>query len=1391
MKKRFRKLSASVLAVAVILGITCPGLSASAANITLNASDLVSQLASELTGLTASAVNGITVEGAFSGDPQTSLSIVLAGETINWEAQFSGRTNGYTLSLIGSGTFNLNYGGAIENTGVGGAISVSGVTLNIESGGSVSSPSSGIAIFNDSTSSTINISGGTVTAGNSSAIQSNGANAVVTVSGGMVVNAAASNINPTINMTAGTSENIVISGGEAATANTAVTSYVIQSTGNVTVSGGKVTALAGRAINLIGMTSELTVTDGIVSAAGGIAVSTATTNPGSVTNAKVFISGGWVYTESGTAAVQVTGASCEVRVTGGYVTAAAGYAVRALSTASSAAIGITGGFVFAYGTGIDNVVYAPDTASVTIAGTGVAVAWNSAIINPAYIEGEDNDLTVLPAGSARWHGGGAWTVGNRPYSDGIAFSSGANTGFFPLPVTVIPALTEVKGLIFDIAGGQFYIGSIGAGNEHPDPRGTSWDWVPGTPGTGTLTLDNFNWVTAAQMAPVALTITGGSSVTIDLIGVNTFVSTGAGTGACGINCGADVVIRSASGDGVLNASAFSGTGIDMTASSAAGRAFTVESGVVNASSGNGTNAHGMNVGALTISGGEVNASSGGPATTGAIYGIYAASLTLLENTGSGPQGVLTASGNSRAINSITGANLRLPPGYTYLKGTRPDGGNAAGFSVFPGGGTPYVYSANNCYIRIQARTPHSLTIIGGSGGGSWYAGQAVGIYADSFLPDSPVNMSGFDLPGIVYPEQMDQPPYMYPPSVETFGSWSGGGEGVFADAGSETTIFTMPDADVTVTVEKQQLFKFWASGGYIVDGSAPGLSNRKMGYYPPGEVILLGTSLMPPPGQIFQGWYVLLSRVHPEGAVYTYVSDGNEITSPHSIFTMFTTPDSAVQVEARWVNGSITPDPFTLMIIGGMGHTQFPATPPADELINVAAGTGVVLEPDSPSSAGMEFSHWEITVPAPAGAYQGSFINGPGSDTQFVMGEGNITITAMYKERSYTLTVLDESDNVLYTQKHSYNETVTITADPPPARRDFGSWEVIGNNVVLTSSADSMEAVFEMPADDVTIKATYKTVDFIVTVIDGTGSGLYHQGDTVLITAEPSPGRIFTGWTVLGGGASIAASGEQETTFLMPGDDVTIRAEFGPSAPHNAPEPSPGRSEAAQQPPPASPGYGDVSRLLDAETHMQYIRGVGPGSFEPDRSMTRAEAAQMFFNLLLDQNAETADLFPDEPAEAWHARAVSVLTAAGILAGYPDGGFHPDAPITRAEFCAIAVRFAQAVPESTTDTPFGDVPVTHWAYNSISSAVRFGWIVGHGDGRFDPDAHITRAQAVTVVNRMLGRVPDRAYIDSHPATACFTDVPGVHWAYYDIMEASIAHDYSRNGDGIEIWIIEP
>jgi len=160
--------------------------------------------------------------------------------------------------------------------------------------------------------------------------------------------------------------------------------------------------------------------------------------------------------------------------------------------------------------------------------------------------------------------------------------------------------------------------------------------------------------------------------------------------------------------------------------------------------------------------------------------------------------------------------------------------------------------------------------------------------------------------------------------------------------------------------------------------------------------------------------------------------------------------------------------------------------------------------------------------------------------------------------------------------------------------------------------------------------------------------------------------------------------------------------------------------------------------------------------------------------------------FSDISYNSWYALAVNYLASRNIVFGFPDGTFRPNQPITRAELTAAMSRFFYVTDTGANN--FSDVPPNHWATPYINIAHNKGWIIGFPDGTFRPDNVMTRAEAVTIINRVLGRIPNPATIDYHlSGVMIFNDIIPVHWAFYQIMEAAIYHEFTICDDGLEVW----
>ncbi|HIY51867.1 MAG TPA: S-layer homology domain-containing protein [Candidatus Olsenella avicola] len=286
--------------------------------------------------------------------------------------------------------------------------------------------------------------------------------------------------------------------------------------------------------------------------------------------------------------------------------------------------------------------------------------------------------------------------------------------------------------------------------------------------------------------------------------------------------------------------------------------------------------------------------------------------------------------------------------------------------------------------------------------------------------------------------------------------------------------------------------------------------------------------------------------------------------------------------------------------------------------------------------------------------------------------------------------------------------------------------------------------------------------------ISPSGTHEYAAGSDVSFSISPDEGYTVGSVTVDG----VNVGQRTSYTFADLDADHTISVTFMPGSA------------------PADPDDTGVSDWLQAGDHIAFLHGYGDGSgtFGPENDMTRAEVAQMFYNLLLDKSrGDVPVAFEDIPEGAYYEEAVLTLASRGIVNGTSPETYEPNRPITRAEFVAIAMRFSNGEFEG--ENTFVDVPEDAWYRDYVVGATGFGWIVGYQDGsrRFGPEDTITRGQATMVTNRMLGRVADGAWIVAHlDDVKTFVDLGQDHYAFFDVVEATNAHDYERDGH-YESW----
>ena len=284
------------------------------------------------------------------------------------------------------------------------------------------------------------------------------------------------------------------------------------------------------------------------------------------------------------------------------------------------------------------------------------------------------------------------------------------------------------------------------------------------------------------------------------------------------------------------------------------------------------------------------------------------------------------------------------------------------------------------------------------------------------------------------------------------------------------------------------------------------------------------------------------------------------------------------------------------------------------------------------------------------------------------------------------------------------------------------------------------------------------------------------KGESKTFTITPDSGYYIK--DVLVDGKSVGAVSTY--TFKEVVADHTIHAAFAENY-------TPGHSTQPEQPKVEIPD--DDALGLNTDDHFAYIVGYGNGEVRPQNNITRAEVATIFFRLLTDdvrdENLTKTNRYSDVAATSWYNTAVSTLSSMGIITGYPDGTFRPNAAITRAEFAAIAARFDNDGDKAA--AKFSDI-ATHWAKDEISIAYNNGWITGYPDGTFGPQRDITRAETMTLVNRVLNRQPETED-DLLPNMTVWTDNANPKaWYYLAVQEATNSHYYEfKTNSQYEKW----
>lgn len=308
-----------------------------------------------------------------------------------------------------------------------------------------------------------------------------------------------------------------------------------------------------------------------------------------------------------------------------------------------------------------------------------------------------------------------------------------------------------------------------------------------------------------------------------------------------------------------------------------------------------------------------------------------------------------------------------------------------------------------------------------------------------------------------------------------------------------------------------------------------------------------------------------------------------------------------------------------------------------------------------------------------------------------------------------------------------------------------------------------------------------------VTFTDGKATVQLKGGETLVIANLPA-GALYTiqetttGYTVAKAGDTGTLSGGQTATAHFTNTKSGSGENPKPN-PEPAPEPGDGGNDGG-------------TPALNRRDHYAYIIGYPDGDVHPQGNITRAEVATIFFRLLRDpvrtQYWSQTNDYPDVAFNKWYNNAISTLSNMGIICGYPDGTFRPDAPITRAELTKIAASFfSDPRVAATYDGRFSDVHGAEWYISYLMTALEEGLIEGYPDGSFRPNRPITRAETCTIVNRTLGRKPEKDHLLPESVMINWPDnINRNIWYYAQMQEATNSHDYrwiSIGSEACEQW----
>ena len=521
-------------------------------------------------------------------------------------------------------------------------------------------------------------------------------------------------------------------------------------------------------------------------------------------------------------------------------------------------------------------------------------------------------------------------------------------------------------------------------------------------------------------------------------------------------------------------------------------------------------------------------------------------------------------------------------------------------------------------------------------------------------------------------------------------------------------------------------------------------------------------------GKTFVGWKKLVGLEEIYTGEFTY-------TALAALVGDNFTPDTHetwLEFEAVFEDEIIEPDPYNIInirFVDSDGTTSLGG----GDVISTSPDAAYPSVPSPVAPQGMEFAGWKVWL---------------GSEPMY---EGEFTFNALKALKEELDGEITWDDGRTWITFQAVYEDVTVEPDPGVTGftktlvtdRDLYNARGIAypdfyRGTVIVDEGDRVTLIY-----NITVKGTAGT-EFTVRddSADFAQTGVIpSSGETSFYVAKTFSWRdVRNAGDTLDNTASVSVDGETVKTDT---ERVPVDIDWD----INVPDIDDDDDDDV-----AEPDDEYIPNWLNTTDHYSYIVGYEDGTIRPGNNITRAEVATIFYRLLSEGSSErwysASNSFSDVAADSWYNVPVSTLSNMGIIDGYEDGTFKPNAPITRAEFTAIATRFFDYTAEY--EGAFNDVTYSDWYAECVQAAVDMGLVNGYADGGFHPNAYITRAESCAIVNRVLNRVPHEDYLLDEDEMITWPDNRYGAWYYADMQEATNSHDYdwiSVSGEVVEEW----